>query len=539
MSAMPEDSEICPFCGHKSGEYSMNQRALKPYTVLNGKYLVGRVLGEGGFGITYLGIDITLNLRVAIKEFFPTQFASRNVYESESNDVVVISGKSAISFQKKLGRYEAEARRLVRLESLPGIVRVLNFFYENNTAYMVMEYIPGQTLKEYREKNKSVIHWHEALDILEPIVKSLSVLHKNDIIHRDISPDNIMITDDKKLILIDFGTAVEIEENDKSKEIELKRGYAPPEQYSSHGNQGPWTDVYEICATIYYMILGRTLPDALAIHSKSERIIPISDVDHTIPTSVETAIMKGLNTDIKNRIQNMDELYEHLYNGRRIIPWKKIGIALVTGLSILAIFLVIYGAKTLNNSEKKEGAPTSVHESNIQIREENEPTEVSEDVAQYEDNARNEEDTPNDDEVTESGDTAIDYIADRGLKYVSPDMLTYTSSENGITITGSDYSLTDVVIPEKIDGMPVTSIAGIGANTTGVVLPDTLTRIEDSAFKNCVYLEYIFIPGNVEYIGTGAFDNCLSLNSIHVSSANASFRVLDGTVVDTDGNKYN
>jgi len=529
MNEVTSDQEICPHCGHKVGDYVMNQRALKPLTVLNGKYLIGKVLGEGGFGITYLGLDLTLNLRVAIKEFFPTQFASRNVYESKSNDVVVISGKSAISFQHKLERYEEEARRLVKLETLPGIVRVLTFFYENNTAYMVMEYIPGENLSDYRKNNKQKIHWNEALQIMEPIINSLSVLHGNEIIHRDISPDNIMITHEKELVLIDFGTAVEIEENDKSKEIELKRGYAPPEQYSSHGNQGPWTDVYEVCATLYYLISGSVLPDAMAIMDKSAKIRPLKSIDSTIPASIEAAIMQGLNVDIKYRTQSMGELYDQLYKGRRVIPWRKISFAAVIFAVALAVILIGVGIKTIINSTL---VTNEVDESSDNME------QALESFVQ-ENNSSDNGDSKIEETSTLEDDTAENYIIEKKLSYTDSSFLTYEENDTGITITGADYSLTDIVIPEEIDGKKVTAISGIGNNVTSLVLPDTITSIEKSAFKNCVYLESIYIPSSVSVIGSGAFENCMSLSEIQISSGNQIFSVDNGVITDKDGVKYN
>ncbi len=254
MNAVSKEDKICPFCGHDPAEYSINQRALKPFTLLDGKYLLGRVLGEGGFGITYLALDTTLELRVAIKELFPKQLASRNVYESLSNDIVVISGDYAVSYQGRLKRYEAEARRLAKLEALPGIVRVLNFFYDNNTAYMVMEYVSDLSMKEYKKIKGAQIRWKEVIEMIRPVIESLMIVHENEIIHRDISPDNILLTDKKEPVLIDFGTAVEIDEDNKTKEIELKHGYAPPEQYSKHGNQGPCTGVYGLCVMFDWRI---------------------------------------------------------------------------------------------------------------------------------------------------------------------------------------------------------------------------------------------------------------------------------------------
>lgn len=518
MNEISVGADFCPHCGHRVNDYIMNQRALKPLTILNGKYLVGKVLGEGGFGITYLGMDLVLNHKVAIKEFFPSQFASRNVYESNSSDIIVIGGKASEIFKKRLERYEAEARCLAKIESLPGIVRVLNFFYENKTAYMIMEFLSGETLKEYSKRNNARIHWKEATDIMEPIIKSLAILHKNSIIHRDISPDNIMITDEGNLVLIDFGTAVEIEEDDKSKAIELKLGYAPPEQYSSHGNQGPWTDVYEVCATIYFLISGETLPDALAISQNTAKIVPLKDYDHTIPPDVESAIMKGLNPDIKERIGSMDELGDYLYYGRKIFPKRKIITAVCIVASVAAILsLFVVAAAVITDKIRSQATIEATSEADTASREEEKESSADK--------------VPSND----GKDTAAEYVKKKGLSYTADDLFTYTENGNGITVTGSDSSLTIIVIPETIDGKTVTAISGIGKNVTDLVLPDTLTLIGKSAFNKCVYLETLYIPASVVTIEDGAFEDCLSLSNIIISGDNKVFHVDEGIIVDDNG----
>lgn len=527
MNEIDHDEEICPHCGKKIGEYNVNQRALLPMTILDGKYLIGRVLGEGGFGITYLGLDLNLQLKVAIKEYFPIQFASRNAFESNSNDVIVIRGKSEVSFQKGFEKYEKEAKRLVKLEELPGIVRVLNFFYENNTAYMVMDYIQGISLKDYIQEKKR-ISWKEAVDIIEPVVKSLGILHDNGIIHRDISPDNIMLDSAGRITLIDFGAARELDNGEKSKTIELKHGYAPPEQYQSDGNQGPWTDVYALCATLYYLISGKILPSAMSIYDKNTKVDSLRTYDPTIPKNIEEAIFQGLNVNIKYRFQDMKELYDHLYNGRRIIPWRKIVVAGISIISVLIIMLIMNGIRTIQMNGTEKSDNTSILSEVQQINQTVDEETIKKDEVVKETSSL---------EIQE--DSAANYIINNKLSYTDTSLLEYVEDNGEITITGADSSLTDVVVPEEIDGLKVTSIRGIGTNVTSIILPDTLISIENAAFKNCVYLEYIFIPAKVSSIGSGAFDNCLSLNDIYISNGNEHYYVANGTILDTEGNRYN
>ena len=528
MSEVSPGTEVCPYCHHRINEYKANPRALLPMTLLDGKYLIGKVLGEGGFGITYLGLDRNLRLKVAIKEYFPLQFASRNIYDGNSNDITVIGGKAESNFMTGLDRYEREARRLVRLDSLPGIVKVLNFFYENKTAYMVMEYIPGISLKEYMRSNKRIT-WKETLSIAKPVIKSLGILHKNGIIHRDISPDNIMMDPDGQITLIDFGAARDFNNADKSVIIELKHGFAPPEQYQTSGNQGPWTDVYALCATLYYLISGKVIPSAMAIYDKNEKIKPLRSYDRTIPQGIEDTILQGLSPNIKNRIHDMDTLYDRLYRGKVFIPWKKIFITVVIAAVVVTIILV---ARKSGNIYRNYISRTDkdMISTNLMLDndgDQNISLNITDEADTKEENSDNIE------------DTAANYVLTNQLIYTDSTLLRYDVDESGIVITGADSSLTDIVIPEEIDGIKVTAISGIGNNVTSLILPDSLLIIEDGAFKNCVYLEYIYISENVSSIGTGVFDNCLSLSEVHISDRNPHFYVNDGAITDYDGNIYN
>ncbi len=535
MSKISSEDTKCPICGKTEGEYEVNQRVLRPLTVLNGKYLLGKVLGEGGFGITYLGLDLNLQIRVAIKEYFPIQLASRNSYESDSNDILVIAGPSEEYYQRGMERYKKEAQRLVKLDSLPGIVKVMNFFYENNTSYMVMEYIQGESLKEYVQRKKRV-PWKEAISIVEPVVKSLSVLHKNGIIHRDISPDNIMRDSNGVVTLIDFGAAKEFENNDeRSKTIALKHGYAPPEQYQSNGNQGPWTDVYALCATLYYMISGTVLPSAMAIFDKNTNVASLRSFDGSIPKTIEAAINQGLNVNIKYRIHDMGELFDHLYKGRKIIPWRKIILALVA-VTVIVVGVILLskltGEKASSDYELDNVLQSAVgEETSVHHGEGLEDKEIDDNVEWTI--------TDNREDEIEVNDTAVDYVLRNGLKYTNQSLINYVENANGVTVTGTDSSLTDVVIPEEIDGMKVTSISGVGNNITGLVLPDSLLSIEKAAFKNSVYLESIYIPSSVSEIAMNAFENCLSLTDINISSNNTMFHVENGKIIDAQGNTYN
>ena len=207
----------------------MGPYQLKPGTVLQNRYLIGRVLGEGGFGITYIGLDKVLTKRVAVKEFYPAGAAHRASVVSDG--VIITRGKEPM-YRKGVERFVQEARSLAAFSSEDGIVDVLDTFQANNTAYIVMEYLEGDTLKTLL-KTKGVFDATKLIKLMEPVMKSLSVMHRTGFIHRDISPDNIMLTNNGRLKLMDFGSARYFLNQDSELSVMLKQGYAPVEQYSS------------------------------------------------------------------------------------------------------------------------------------------------------------------------------------------------------------------------------------------------------------------------------------------------------------------
>ena len=249
------ENGVCKACGFNNGGYETPPHHLKPKTILNGKYVIGAAMGEGGFGITYVGYDLNLDIRVAIKEYFPSGMVTRGTVGEGS--VTLYTSGDPHEYENEKNKFLFEAKTLAKFDDLPGIVSVRDFFNENGTAYIVMEFIDGVSLKDYLKRKGGKISVDQALRMTEPLLKSLSLIHKSGIIHRDISPDNIMITKKGEIKLLDFGAARGVSpDGTKSMSVQLKHGYAPEEQYRSHGKQGPWTDVYAICATIYRAITG-------------------------------------------------------------------------------------------------------------------------------------------------------------------------------------------------------------------------------------------------------------------------------------------
>ncbi len=280
-------------------------------------YIIIRTLGAGGFGITYLARD-NLDSLVAIKEYMPRQFASRS-----NNTTVTCFPKDKDIFEWGLERFLDEAKTLRKFDH-PSIVKVLNFFRANNTAYFVMPFYEGETLEDYLEKNPNKsFSKEEILQIIMPILEGLKEVHKEGFLHRDIAPDNIFLRKNKLPVLIDFGASRNAL-GGKSQTLSaiVKAGYSPPEQYTSISTQDATTDIYAICAVMYKMITGKKPPEStdrqtLIFNGQKD---PIEDIvtkykDKYPKTFLET-IQKGLNLKQKDRVQSIEELQEGLINDK-------------------------------------------------------------------------------------------------------------------------------------------------------------------------------------------------------------------------------
>ena len=289
-----------------------NLHCLRKGTRLIGRYIIEGVLGQGGFGITYLGIDELHEKKVAIKEFFPQGIVTRNIEYQDTVTVTFVGEKD--NYEKGKERFLKEARTMAKFSKDKGIVKALDFFEINNTAYIVMEYLEGVTLKQYLRENKR-IDAEDLVELLVPLIESLDEIHSQGLIHRDISPDNIMVLPDGRIKLMDFGAARDYTEfGEKSLSIVLKPGYAPPEQYQTHGVQGPWTDIYALCATMYKCITGENPPDAIE-RVMDDHLKKISAFGIPVLPQIEEAIIKGMSVAANDRYQNVGDFFEDLYGG--------------------------------------------------------------------------------------------------------------------------------------------------------------------------------------------------------------------------------
>lgn len=312
--------DICPHCGYAEGTEPELATYMRPGAILNERYVIGRALGHGGFSVTYLAWDALLLHKVAIKEYLPSEYATRRPGESR---LTIFSGKEGEYFQFGKEKFLDEAKRLSAFQNEDGIVHVYDCFSANETAYLVMEYLDGITLSEYLKKEAAVspqgrIAPEEAISMLTPVMLSLQRVHDSGMIHRDIAPDNIMLLKDGGVRLIDFGAARHaVHDCGKSMTVIIKDGYSPEEQYNSHSVQGPAADVYALSATLYQMITGITPPGAIERGEylqkhKRDMLPPPSKFNKAVTKTQDTAILNGMALHTQDRTQSVAELYEEL-----------------------------------------------------------------------------------------------------------------------------------------------------------------------------------------------------------------------------------
>ena len=311
-------NSVCPYCHYDYANAKQYNNVLPPFSVLNNRYLVGRVLGKGGFGVTYLAKDMQLNRVCAIKEYMPTEYSARS---GSTKDVIPFSNdKAKFVFNHGREKFTDEARTLIKFQRNPNVVSILAYFTENNTSYLVMEFLDGQNLRELSKANGGKLNVEFAKEVFVTVASSLMEIHQKGILHRDLSPENIIVTKNNEVKLIDFGAARSfIMNQNEGMSILLKPGFAPLEQYSKKGNQGPWTDVYALCATFYTLVSGERLVDAVF---RGRGKVQPSLISLGCPVSKTTSdvIERGMELDYKKRYKNFKELLNDIDIELKPIP---------------------------------------------------------------------------------------------------------------------------------------------------------------------------------------------------------------------------
>lgn len=311
MESFSEEFEVCPECGYVIGTAAKASYCLKPGTLLCENYILGKVIGQGGFGITYIGWDLIKKCKVAIKEFFPNALSTRT---DGATVVSCYNDKAERYFKEGVRKMLDEGARLSKFSGHPNIVNVFDCFEQNKTAYIVMEYLDGRSLKDYAAENGGRLDPREAVNLMMPVIGALKDMHSENMIHRDIAPDNIYICNDGRVKLLDFGSArIAVEDAEKSLSVMVKPGYAPKEQYASRSKQGPWTDVYSVCATLYRLITGEA-----PVESIEREITPLkafSEFGIENCEALEKIIVLGLEPEVPDRITSAEELETRLREG--------------------------------------------------------------------------------------------------------------------------------------------------------------------------------------------------------------------------------
>jgi serine/threonine protein kinase len=303
----PSSATACASCGAPLGTdpSSAFSGALPPGSKLQGgMYSVGKVLGQGGFGITYLGGDIRSRRPVAIKELFPYGSTRRGT------NVHPFGGLPASEYANARERFLDEARILARFDH-PGIVDVYGTFEENNTAYMVMELLRGKTLGQLIEE-RGPLPEAEAIGYIRRVGEALAVVHAASLLHRDLKPDNIMLTVDGEVVLIDFGTARAFAAGKTGRMTTMVTpGYAPLEQYSQSVRFGPFTDVYALAATLYHVLTGE-MPASATDRASGADLVPPRELNPAVSSITNDAILWAMSMRVDQRPQNVREFLDGL-----------------------------------------------------------------------------------------------------------------------------------------------------------------------------------------------------------------------------------
>lgn len=373
-SILVPGSRICPQCGETITEADyvaddtilLNPIYLRPGTVLHMKYRINGVIGQGGFGITYDGTDIKLDMHVAIKEYFPNPMASRQV--TVSADVTCSSHTQSL-YEQGMNNFLKEARNMAKYAGEDNFVAVHDYFAENNTAYIIMEFVEGENLKQYLQKHGRLT-MEQSMPIIMPVMNALEKIHSRGMIHRDVSPSNIMILPDGRVRLLDFGAARDVSletQNMTTMSAVFKYGYSPIEQLTQGMHQGPYTDIYALCATLYEMLTGSIPPSPFSRLYEGGRLVPPSQLGVRLNAVQEETILRGLAVNGAERIQTIAELRNGLiWNGAMGTPAPMQPgnggnniLKIVLGAAIAVLVLGI-GAITVNQLTAKKPTAATV-----------------------------------------------------------------------------------------------------------------------------------------------------------------------------------
>ena len=299
----PIREKPCPKCGYKHTPNTISSNCLLPGTLLKNRYIVGVALGVGGFGITYKCLDTKIGGICAIKEYFPANFALR----TNATKFVSVAEQNLERYNKIMKRFVEEAE-LVKSLKHRNVITIYDSFFENNTAYYVMEYCDGIDLRRYTNNFSRRLEYDEGMNLLYQIMNGLEYIHSKGILHRDIAPDNIYVTKNNSVKILDFGSArSEMDQFNRELSVIVKVGYAPIEQYGGRGKQGPYTDIYALGATFYHLFTSR-IPIESTQRVAEDNLEEFSRLRPDLPDNLKYCIEKSMELTTAKRISNIAEM---------------------------------------------------------------------------------------------------------------------------------------------------------------------------------------------------------------------------------------
>lgn len=474
----------CPHCGFDPNKQPQQNYALDYGSILNGRYLVGRVIGQGGFGITYVGFDLALELKVAIKEYYPSGSVMRDRSWGPGLHWATTDQAKDLR-QNGMATFLKEARKMARIDHLPGVVRVRDTFQENGTAYIAMEYIEGETLKD-RLRRSGPMPWEKAKEFFLPAIATMQQVHERGMIHRDISPDNLMLTPNGGVCILDLGAAKDLTiGNGMTSTLVAKTGFSPVEQYAQQGGSGTWTDVYAMAATVYYTLSGVVPPSAVDRVGKDALSWDLPQLT-ALPANVKSALQNALRVQAGDRTQTMAQLLEQLQDAHEPAP------------------------QPVPTEPTPQPVPRSVQQ----------PAAMPQ---------------PNSGTAQWTACGSCGETLSWGL-----------SADGTLVISGSgemtDYSYVSSApwfsYRERIRLIAVEAgVTTIGRlafhglfHAATASLPDGLLSVKAFAFKGCQALSHIEIPYSVGEIQEGAFANCYVLTAFYLPRNHPVYTVIDGVL---------
>ncbi len=342
-------------------------------TLCDGKYVIEKVIGEGGFGITYFARHTLLNHAFAIKEFFVSGGCVRNTH----HHTISLQDLSQEDFDKYRRRFVDEAKTLINLDH-PGVVKVVDIFEENNTSYIVMPFVEGETL-QHMVDTRGKLPYDIAVNYIAQLAEAVAYIHEKHILHRDIKPENLIITPQNKVVLIDFGSAREFVNDEVQRHTAiLTQGYAPPEQYASQSKKGNYTDIYAMGAVFYFAVTGQKPIDSAS--RSIEKLVPPIELVPDLPKDANRTIMKAMELKPEDRHQTVNEFMVDLVGDEtasgkveaamKTVPAKKkksklpLIVAIAAAVAAIVVALVLF----LPHGEKSQEEPSTPKDNVVEVK---------------------------------------------------------------------------------------------------------------------------------------------------------------------------